>query len=119
MTDTTPPGEPGSALPEVVSRYQQAHDRRDTEVALSAFSPDARVVDDGHEYHGTDEIRTWLATAASQFTFTRTLIGAEVTGAATWVVVNRLEGDFPGGVVDLRYRFVLTGDLISELVIAP
>jgi hypothetical protein len=37
----------------------------------------------------------------------------------TWLVVNHLEGDFPGGVVDLRYRFALSGDLISELVIAP
>ena len=36
-----------------------------------------------------------------------------------WIVVNHLEGDFPGGVVDLRYRFVMTGDLIAELVIAP
>ena len=30
-----------------------------------------------------------------------------------------LEGDFPGGVVDLRYQFVLAYDRISELVIAP
>ena len=27
--------------------------------------------------------------------------------------------NFPGGVVDLRYRFTLRDDLISELVIAP
>jgi hypothetical protein len=33
--------------------------------------------------------------------------------------VNHLEGNFPGGVVDLRYRFVVVDDLISELVIAP
>ncbi len=36
-----------------------------------------------------------------------------------WVAVNRLEGDFPGGAVELRYRFALVDDLISELVIAP
>ena len=36
-----------------------------------------------------------------------------------WVATNRLEGDFPGGVVDLRYRFAMDGDLIAELVIAP
>jgi ketosteroid isomerase-like protein len=103
----------------IVSRYQDAHDRRDTDVALSAFTADARVVDDGHEFHGTDEVRTWLATAASEFTFTRTLVSAEAAGPDTWVVVNHLEGDFPGRVVDLRYRFGLTGGLISELVIAP
>ena len=34
-------------------------------------------------------------------------------------VTNHLEGDFPGGTVDLRYRFVLRDDLISRLDIAP
>jgi hypothetical protein len=117
MVDGTQPDE--SAPPEVISRYQDAHDSRDTEVALSTFASDARVVDDGHEYKGTDEIRTWLSTAASQFTFTRTLLSAEPAGPGAWIAVNRLEGDFPGGVVDLRYRFVLTNELIAELVIAP
>jgi hypothetical protein len=28
-------------LPEVVTRYQSAHDRRDTDVALSAFAANA------------------------------------------------------------------------------
>lgn len=106
-------------LPEVVSRYQAAHDRRDTETALAAFRPDATVVDDGHTYRGANEIRRWLATAASEYTFTRTLLSAEAGDDGSWVVVNHLEGDFPGGVVDLRYRFVLRGDLIAELVIAP
>ena len=106
-------------LPEVVSRYQSAHDRRDTAVALSAFTPDARVFDDGHEYHGADEIRGWLDHGASEYTFTRSLVSTEATGAGTWVVVNHLEGNFPGGVVDLRYRFTVTDGLISELVIAP
>jgi hypothetical protein len=36
-----------------------------------------------------------------------------------WVVVNHLEGDFPGGAVDLAYRFTLVADRIGELVIAP
>ena len=106
-------------LPEVIGRYQDAHDRRDTDAALSAFSPDARVVDDGHEFNGTDEVRTWLSTAASQFTFTRTLVRVESIGPDTWVVVNRLEGNFPGGVVELRYQLELADGLISELVIAP
>ena len=42
------------ALPEVITRYQAAHDRHDTEVAVSAFAPAARVFDDGREYLGTD-----------------------------------------------------------------
>jgi hypothetical protein len=109
----------GPELPEVVSRYQAAHDRHDTDVALPAFAPNARVFDDGREYLGSDEIRDWLDHAASEYTFTRSLVRAEATGADTWLVVNHLEGNFPGGVVDLRYQFVVAADLISELVIAP
>jgi len=119
MNATGTPGNDPLGLPEVVGRYQDAHDRRDTEGALSTFTTHASVVDDGHEFHGRDEIREWLATAASEFTFTRTLVSAETTGTDTWLVINHLEGNFPGGVVDLRYQFVLTGELISELVIAP
>jgi ketosteroid isomerase-like protein len=105
--------------PDVIRRYQDAHDRHDTETALATFTPDARVIDEGHEHKGTDAIRHWLETAATEFTYTRTLITAESLDHKTWLVVNRLEGDFPGGVVDLRYRFQLSGGLISELVIAP
>ena len=108
-----------SELPDVVGQYQDAHDRRDVEAALAAFAPSAAVKDDGHEYHGRDEIRDWLSVASTQFSYTRTLTGAEGVDANTWLVANHLEGNFPGGVVDLRYRFVLTDGLISELEIAP
>jgi len=106
-------------LPEVVRRYQDAHDHHDTDRALSAFTSNARVVDEEHEFRGVEQIRNWLDTAARQFTYTRTLVGAEVIDPDTWLVVNHLEGDFPGGVVDLQYRFVVRDDLIVELVIAP
>jgi hypothetical protein len=33
--------------------------------------------------------------------------------------VNRLEGNFPGGQVDLSYEFQLNDGLIIRLVIAP
>jgi hypothetical protein len=106
-------------LPEVIGRYQDAHDHHDTERALSAFAADARVVDEDREYRGADQIRTWLATAAAEFTYTRTLLDVEVVDGDAWLVVNRLEGNFPGGVVDLRYRFALRDGLIAELTIAP
>ena len=108
-----------SQLPTVVSQYQDAHDRRDVETALAAFTANAIVRDDGHTYRGAAEIRDWLARASAQFTYTRTLLAGEAVDDSTWLVTNRLEGDFPGGVVDLRYRFVLDGDLITALEIAP
>ena len=108
-----------SHLPDVVAQYQDAHDRGDVERALSSFMSSATVKDDGHEYHGLDEIRDWLARASTEFNYTRALTGADAVDANTWLVTNHLEGNFPGGVVDLRYRFKLVDDLIAELDIAP
>jgi ketosteroid isomerase-like protein len=107
------------AVPETIRRYFAAHDRRDADAALSAFAPDARVFDDGHEYRGQEAIHGWLARASTQFTYTRTFLDATAEPPDAWLVRNRLEGDFPGGVVDLRYRFQLVDDLIIDLVIQP
>jgi ketosteroid isomerase-like protein len=119
MSDAASTNDDAPRPPEVVGLYQEAHDRGDTEAAMSAFTADARVVDEDREYRGSDEIRQWLHATASEFTYTRAFVSAETLAPDTWLVVNHIEGDFPGGVVDLRFRFVLAGELISELVIAP
>ena len=106
-------------LPAPIRGYLAAHTARDADAALRAFRPTAVVADDGTTYRGTEEIRRFVSRAGAEFTYTTTLVAAERTDDAHWVVTNRLEGDFPGGVVDLRYRFAMDGDLIAELVIAP
>ena len=110
---------PGTVLPDVITTYQDAHDRHDAPVALAQFAHDALVTDDGHTYTGTDEIDSFIRTAASEYTFTRTLIDAAESAPGEWTVTNHLEGDFPGGTVDLSYRFRLDGDRIARLDIAP
>jgi hypothetical protein len=106
-------------LPAPIRGFLAAHTAHDVDAALPAFAPTAVVVDEGATYRGTDEIHRFLFEAGSQFTYTTTLVGAERTDDAHWVAINRLDGDFPGGVVDLCYRFAMDGDLIAELVIAP
>ena len=106
-------------LPAVVQHYQDAHDQHDADEALASFTTGAVVVDDGHEYRGSVEIRDWLTRASTEFTYTRTLVDAVQVDADTWLVANHLEGNFPGGVVDLQYRFVLADGLIRHLDIAP
>jgi len=106
-------------LPATIRDYLAAHQARDTAIALGAFTPTAVVVDDGTTYRGTAEIRGFLSKAGAGFTYTTTLVAAERVDDAHWVATHRLEGDFPGGVVVLRYRFALDGDRIGELAIAP
>ena len=106
-------------LPAAIRRYQEAHDRRETDAALAEFSPNACVRDDGHDHAGLDEIRGWLSGASVAFDYTRTLVDVSTTGPDTWLVTNHLEGNFPGGEVDLHYQFQLQGERIVKLVIEP
>ena len=107
-------------LPDTVRSYLTAHTARDTDTALAAYTADAVVTDDGHTYRGTDEVRGWLQQSSSEYTFTTELTGAQRVDDRQWVAVSHLEGDFPGGVVDLRYRFTLDADdRIAVLTIAP
>ncbi|GAA2536164.1 nuclear transport factor 2 family protein [Mycolicibacterium diernhoferi] len=99
-------------LPEAVTTYLNAPD---TATALTAFTADATVTDEGRDHHGTEEIRAWMTRAASEYTYTTEFLGV----AGDLDIVQRLEGNFPGGVVDLHYRFTMAGPLIARLVIEP
>jgi ketosteroid isomerase-like protein len=110
---------PPAQLPETIRGYLAAHAAGDADAALRAFTPGAVVVDDGTSHRGTEEVRRFLTEAGAQFSYTSTLVGAQRVDDTHWVATHRLEGDFPGGVVDLAYRFTMAGDRIAELVIAP
>lgn len=107
-------------LPQPIATYLDRSQGSHRKTAIDVFDADALVVDDGHEYRGTAQIAGWLDRVVSEFEYTTTFLKAERDGRAT-VVVNRLEGTFPGGAVDLKYRFVLNdrNDAIRELTIAP
>jgi ketosteroid isomerase-like protein len=116
---STPTSVPTAQLPATILAYLAAHAAGEADAAVRTFAPTALVVDEGHRYRGTREVLEFLRKAGSQFTYTTELVGAERVDDAHWVAVNRLEGDFPGGVAQLRYRFTLVDDLITELAIAP
>jgi ketosteroid isomerase-like protein len=105
-------------LPDPIRTYLVAHAARDTATALQTFGDDAIVVDDGRTFRGTDEVRAFLQDAGAEFSYTTEVVGSECLDDEHWLVRNRLEGDFPGGVADLTYRFTTSGDRITELVIA-
>jgi ketosteroid isomerase-like protein len=110
------------ALPDTIKTFMTAVDAREADRALTTLAPDAVVTDEGHDHTGHDAIGTWVATAAAEYTYTTEITGATVleqpTGT-TFDVAQHLEGDFPGGVADLHYRFTLDGALISRVVIEP
>ncbi len=111
------------ALPAVISGYLAASDRGDAEAIVRCFAEDAVVVDEGQQWQGTAAIRRWRDTVATAYQYTVQVTGAkalgEVDGAERHDVHLHLEGNFPGGEVDLTNRFTLRAGRIARLEIVP
>jgi ketosteroid isomerase-like protein len=104
-------------LSPAIDHYFELMGGADKTRTIDVFTGDAVVLDDGRTYTGRDEILGWLGGAASEFSYTSTRLSAEQTGDEAIVVVL-LDGDFPGGRLELRYRFALdSAGLISRLSI--
>ena len=106
------------SVPDVINRYFAALNSRDAEGLLALFTRDAVVVDEGQTWRGTSEIRTWVDNVAFKFQYIAEVLGVETDGDGDYVARTRLEGNFPGGSVELRVRFDLDGGEIRRLEIA-
>lgn len=81
------------------------------------FSSDAKVRDDGRDYSGRDAIRNWIATASTEYEYTKTRLGQNVSDADHLALLIRLDGNFPGGTATVGYEFELRDGLIHHLAI--
>ena len=106
-----------SELPEIITRYLTAHKARDLDAAIECYTIDASVTDEGRTYNGPQEIEAWLSRSASEFTYTIEAIGAAMRDNDHFDVLHHLEGNFPGGEVDLYFHFTLRDGKIARLVI--
>ncbi|BBX89526.1 nuclear transport factor 2 family protein [Mycolicibacterium boenickei] len=106
------------ALPDTIKTFMNSLTTPQDGRALDTFTADAVVTDEGRDYTGRDEIGAWLTASAGEYTYTSEFTGATTTDN-TIDVGQHLEGNFPGGVVDLHFRFTLDGASISRLVIEP
>jgi ketosteroid isomerase-like protein len=111
------------SLPPVVSNYLAASDRDDIDAIVACFTEDAVVLDEDRHWRGAAAIRQWREKVATAFEYTVAIIRSEALGEADGgkrhEVYTHLEGNFPGGQVDLTNRFTLRGDLIVGLEIVP
>jgi ketosteroid isomerase-like protein len=108
-----------STIPPVITTYLNAADDGDFDALVGCFTQDGTVLDEGRTYRGRDEIRGWRESLGSKWEFTTTVTGSEPDGSAGYIVRMHVEGNFPGGVADLTYRFTLAGGLIADLSIVP
>jgi ketosteroid isomerase-like protein len=111
------------ALPPVISDYLAASERNDVGAIVACFAQEALVVDEDRTWRGAAEIRQWRESVATAYEYTVELTGAKALGEADGVgrfdVYTHLEGNFPGGTVDLTDHFAVRGRRIVRLEIIP
>jgi uncharacterized protein (TIGR02246 family) len=104
-----------NSVPDVINRYIAALNGRDPVELLALFTPDAVVVDEGETWRGTSEISTWVADIAFRFHYNAEVLRVETTGDGNYVARVCLEGNFPGGTVELNARFDVDEGRIRRL----
>jgi hypothetical protein len=111
------------ALPPVIMEYLAASAQGDTDAVVSCFIDDGRILDEEQEWRGTAAIRQWRDRVATAYEYTVQVTGARalsnLDGAERHDVDVHLEGNFPGGQVDLTDRFALRDGRIAVLEIVP
>ena len=107
------------AVPDVITRYFEADARRDIDGIVALFTDDAVVVDEGKTWRGPEQIRAWRKGPAARYQYTTELSGSEGAGPDRYVVTGRIDGNFPGGSANLKWRFTAVGDRITYLLVAP
>jgi len=117
--------DPGGCLTlsPIIAEYFTAAEDRDIDALIGCFTPDAVVTDEGTSRQGHAEIRQWREDVAAAYEYTLQVLGNEPAGqrrGLDWYdLLTHLEGNFPGGTVDLKYRFGLLDGRIAELQIGP
>jgi ketosteroid isomerase-like protein len=109
-------------LPAAITEYLAASELADADAVVACFSPDALVVDDEREWRGAEAIRQWRQRVAAAYEYTVAVTGAKALpvadGRERYEVYTHLEGNFPGGDVDLTDHFALRDGRIARLEIA-
>jgi ketosteroid isomerase-like protein len=101
-------------LPTAIAGYFAADRDRDAAAISRHFTDNAVVQDEGKLHTGREAIQTWMSQSWKKYSATTEPFAIADQGLAT-VVTSRVEGDFPGSPVDLRFHFVLEDDLIAKL----
>ena len=104
------------ALPRPIADYFAA-DKGDGEAVAHCFTEDGVVRDEARTHEGRAAIAKWREEAAGKYRYTVAPFAIEEKEGRT-VVTSKVEGNFPGSPVDLRYSFTLAGDKIARLEIA-
>jgi NAD(P)-dependent dehydrogenase (short-subunit alcohol dehydrogenase family) len=105
-------------LPALLQRYLAADARRDLAAFVECFASDAVVRDERRSHVGHGAIRDWKAHADATVPYSLTPLGFARQGAS-WKLLAKVSGAFPGSPVELMHVFQVEEDLIVSLEIRP
>lgn len=103
-------------LPHPLPDYFAAANTDDAERIAACFADEATVHDEKRDYVGRSEIREWALEARRKYSFRSEPLAVDGSPDRP-VVLARVTGNFPGGSVDLSYRFALAKGAIASLSI--
>jgi SnoaL-like domain len=117
-------------LPRAIQAYFAAAADDDADALVGCFADDAVVIDEDRSWRGHAQIVQWREEVATKFDYTIDVRGVRPRGTTDredgddgedggFRVQARLQGDFPGGIVDLDFGFVVRSGLITQLEIVP
>src|SRR5260221_11462060 len=95
-------------LPQPIAAYIQATNTHDIDALLAIFTPDALVLDEGHEYHGPGEINGWRDKTNEQYQFTLDVTDIAEGGSET-VVPTLVSGHLDGSAFQLHFHLTMQG----------
>lgn len=104
-------------LPEPIAAYFDA-DKRDGEAIARCFTTRAIVKDEGQTFSGPAAIEAWKTAARAKYSHVSEPFAMEQKDGR-YIVMTRLNGNFRGSPIDLRFVFRLERGKIAFLEIAP
>lgn len=103
-------------LPKPLPEYFAAANTTDADRIAACFAEEASVHDENRDFVGRAEIRQWAVDARRKYSFQSEPFSLEGEVDRP-VVTAHVTGNFPGGSVDLGYRFVIVDGAIASLSI--
>lgn len=103
-------------LPSPIRTFFEADGRKDGDVPIRAFAPDAIVKDEGRTHVGHAAIAAWWRAAKAENQHTSEPLTIDTRGDLA-TVRARVTGQFPGSPATLTFSFHIESDLIATLEI--
>ncbi len=101
-------------LPKLIETYIKAQNAYDADAALTCFSENATVLDEGETLKGKKAIREWMEKTKKKYSPQLRPISVKETTEEI-IMTTEVSGTFDGSPVNLDYHFKVRNNLIEDL----